>query len=323
MGLWQTFLSNWLDKRIPPASSFQLNMRNIFILPSKFAGLFLLLCLALFLLGTNYQNNLMLLMCYFLLSLLLINLFSAYLNFARIHLQLGKIEATYVGDRLYLPLWLTDRADNQQAPQGMLEFTFWQQSNKSLVDVDSHCNPIVLDFPCTQRGRLSLPRVSVNSYYPLGLFRCWTHLAFETDILVYPKPLPCAIELQATQRMTEGGSELATVSGQEDFDSLKAYQLGDPLRHVAWKHLARGRGMVSKTFVASNQQTGWLKLKPCAAMELERHLSQLCFQVLELSRREQIFGLDLGSHCIIPNTGAEHRAACLRALALFIRCEND
>lgn len=322
MANWQAFLSNWLNKRIPASLSFQLNMRNIFIFPSKFAGLFLLLCITLFLLGTNYQNNLMLLLCYFLLSLTLINLFSSYFNFSRIQLQLGKINPVYEGDRLHLPLWLNAKVENQQRPHGMLEFGFWRQKHKTLLDADAHCNPVILDYLCTRRGRLSLPRVTVNSYYPLGLFRCWTHLAFDTDVLVYPKPLPCAIDLQATDRMTQGGSEFGTVSGHEDFDSLKAYQQGEPLHHVAWKQLARGRGMVSKQFVASSQQTAWLKLKPCPAAELESNLSRLCFQVLELSRGNQIFGLDLGHNCITPNSGAEHRAVCLQALALFTWQEN-
>ena len=319
---WQVYVSNWLNKRIPAAHSFQLNLRNIFIFPSKFSALFLLLCIALFLLGTNYQNNLMLLLCYFLLALTLLNLFSSYLNFARIHLQLGKINPVYVGDRVHLPLWLNAKIENQQGPNGILEFAFWRQKHPTLIDTDVHCNPIILDHLCTQRGRLSLPRVTINSYYPLGLFRCWTHLAFKTDVLVYPKPLPCAIELQATDLMTQGGSESGFINGHEDFDGLKAYQQGEPLHHVAWKQLAKGRGMVSKTFVASSQQTAWLKLKACPATELESKLSHLCFQVLELSRNNQTFGLDLGHNCITPNTGAEHKAACLQALALFTWREN-
>jgi hypothetical protein len=43
----------WLDKRIPQAKQFQLDMRSIFIFPSKFGFLALCLCLTLFLLGTN------------------------------------------------------------------------------------------------------------------------------------------------------------------------------------------------------------------------------------------------------------------------------
>ncbi|MFT5313731.1 MAG: hypothetical protein ACI8Z9_002224 [Paraglaciecola sp.] len=322
MDNWQAYVSNWLNKRIPASRTFQLNMRNIFIFPSKFAGLFVLICLALFLLGTNYQNNLMLLLCYFLLSLSLINLFSSYLNFARIHLQLGKVNPVYVGDSVHLPLWLNAKMGNQQGPRGMLEFGFWRQKHPSLVDADALCNPIILDHLCTQRGRLSLPRVTVNSYYPLGLFRCWTHLAFTTDILVYPQPLPCAIELQATGQHTQGANEFSRERGYEDFDSLQAYQQGEPLHHIAWKQLARGRGMVSKTFVASTEQTAWLKLKSCPRAELERNLSHLCFQVLELSRSNHVFGLDLGHNCVKPGSGAEHRTACLQALALFTWREN-
>ena len=67
--VWQRNANNWLNKRIPAATRFSLNHKNIFIFPSRFGGLYLFLCLGLFILGTNYQNNLMILLCYFLVSL--------------------------------------------------------------------------------------------------------------------------------------------------------------------------------------------------------------------------------------------------------------
>ena len=69
--LAQQYIRKWLDKRIPAANEFQLSHRSIFIFPAKFGALFLALCALLFLLGTNYQNNLMLLLCYFLVALFL------------------------------------------------------------------------------------------------------------------------------------------------------------------------------------------------------------------------------------------------------------
>jgi hypothetical protein len=50
---------------------------------------------------------------------------------------------------------------------------------------------------------------------------------------------------------------------------------------------------------------------------LNRELGKLCFQVIELSRTQRTFGLDLGTQCIAPNSGSAHRLACLHALAYF------
>jgi hypothetical protein len=320
---WQSHISRWLDKRIPAARSFQLDMRSIFIFPAKFGWLFLLLCVGLFLLGTNYQNNLMLLLCYFLLSIFLITLFTSYVNFSNTHIQLGKVQHVFVSDSIHLPIWLnahinSTNKENRKNPHGLYGLKYIDQKNGCLVDVDNLCNPVHLDYECNKRGVLALPRVTVSSTYPLGLFRCWTHLAFDTEILVYPKPVPCESQLIRVNRANDNGTHTATSAGHDDFESLKAYQVGEPLHHVAWKQLAKGRGMISKQFASTSSQTGWLKLMPCTQTDLEIRLSQLCFQVIELSRNNQTFGLDLGQNCIAPNAGSAHKDACLKALALFV-----
>jgi hypothetical protein len=352
MTVLQNYWQKWLHKRIPASAAHQLNHQNIFIFPARFGLLFVLLCGLLFLLGTNYQNNLMLILCYFLLAVFLVNLLASYINFARIELQIGKCPEVFVGDNLQIPLWLKAHSDLHPSASGLLHFKFQGQRNKQqkaanylgnkVVDVDAFSNPINLSHKCQTRGSLNLSRVTVQSYYPLGLYKCWTHLAFSHQITVYPKPLPCEIQLFVSQHSSiKTSGELANEhSGHDDFSHLKAYQLGEPLNHVAWKQLAKGRGLVSKQFSSTSNQIGWLKLPgelkntkaheskntmentgqsglQSQSLKLEKALGELCYQVLELSRTQRIFGLDLGVQCIVPNSGSEHRAACLHALSSF------
>jgi hypothetical protein len=353
MTVLQNYWNKWLNKRIPAATQHHLNHHNIFIFPAKFGLLFLCLCLLLFLLGTNYQNNLMLLLCYFLLAIFLVNLLASYINFARIELQIGKCPEVFVGDNLHIPLWLNANSDGNflaKSPvNGVLHFKFQANKHKSnkkdknqqnqsstLVDADAFSNPINLSLTCQQRGKLTLSRVTVESVYPLGLYRCWTYLAFTHQITVFPKPLPCEIQLHVSEHnSTKKSGEIANEqAGHDDFSHLKAYQIGEPLNHVAWKQLAKGRGMVSKQFSSIGNHIGWLKFSseyrnntlPYTSTELEtaldsdalnKELGELCYQVIELSRTQRTFGLDLGAQCIAPNSGAGHRLACLHALAYF------
>lgn len=332
----QNYWQRWLKKRIPSAQQHQLDHQNIFIFPAKFGLLFLMLCVLLFLLGTNYQNNLMLLLCYFLLAMFLVNLLASYINFSRIHIQIGKCPEVFAQDNVHVPLWLNANNQDKTSPKGLLDFRF-QQSLKNMiatkiqVDLDDLANPVTLSLKCLKRGKLDLPRITVESFYPLGLYRCWTHLAFTHHIIVYPQPLPCNINLQAHSQTTskQSGQLASSLSGHDDFSHLKPYQLGQPLHHVAWKQLAKGRGMVSKHFSSEDSHIGWLiisnEFKNCSLSALQQHqqqkleieLSHLCYQIIELSRSDQIFGLDLGKQCIAPNSGASHRIACLNALAVF------
>jgi uncharacterized protein (DUF58 family) len=348
MMLLHSYWNKWLNKRIPAATQHYLNHHNIFIFPAKFGLLFLSLCVLMFLLGTNYQNNLMLLLCYFLLAIFLVNLLASYINFARIDLQIGKCPEVFVGDNLPVPLWLnTNSSGNflaKPCSKGLLHFKFQSikhkpikkvktQQNQSsiLVDADAFSNPINLSQTCQQRGKLKLSRVTVESYYPLGLYRCWTHLAFTHQITVFPKPLPCEIQLHLSEHNSanKSGYIANEQAGHDDFSHLKAYQVGEPLNHIAWKQLAKGRGMVSKQFSSIGNHIGWLKLSAVSKNQSLSHLSdelttalnkelgELCYQVIELSRTRRTFGLDLGAQCIAPNSGAGHRFACLHALAYF------
>jgi hypothetical protein len=363
MTLLQSYWNKWLDKRIPAATQHHLNHHNIFIFPAKFGLLFLSLCVLLFLLGTNYQNNLMLLLCYFLLAIFLVNLLASYINFARIDLQIGKCPEVFVGDNMQIPLWLNANNDsNNLASKGLLHFKFqtnqYQSTKKTKfqheqqsteVDADALTNPIHLSQTCYQRGKLTLSRVTVQSFYPLGLYRCWTHLAFIHEITVFPKPLPCEIQLHINDHNSakKSGGISNEQTGHDDFSHLKAYQVGEPLNHVAWKQLAKGRGMVSKQFSSISHHIGWLKLSadyknkalaPSIVLDtaldnldldkmaldkfaLDKELGELCYQVIELSRTQRTFGLDLGTQCIAPNSGAGHRHACLRALAYFTEAD--
>jgi uncharacterized protein (DUF58 family) len=322
MQMLQKAFHRWLDKRIPAADNFALNHKTIFIFPARFGWLYLALCTLLFLLGTNYQNNLMLLLCYFLLAVFLVSLTASYSNFAKLTVSIGKIHQVYVNDEVQIPLWLNAQQNSSMVSSrmhGRISARFMGLSSGIDVDCDQLANPVALPLPCKKRGWHAIPRLTLSSFYPLGLFQCWTHLAFQSRVLVYPLPLVNNLSLQHRQSTGHDAQPAQKHSHdpslQHDFSHLKAYQTGESLRHVAWKQVAKGRGMVSKQFTGQQQQVTWLELD--LNVELELAISRLCFQVLELSRSNQVFGFVLGSYVLDPDSGESHRLHCLQALATY------
>ncbi|GGD75727.1 DUF58 domain-containing protein [Lacimicrobium alkaliphilum] len=318
----QPQINTWLDKRIPPATDFSLNLGNIFIFPSRFGMLYLILCVALFVLGTNYQNNLILLLGFFLLALFLVSLLSSYLNFAGLKIMVGKVAHPFAGDSVSLPLWIDTSAQKHSA-HGRLHLGLYGEKVQLSVDLDRLTNPAELSVPTTRRGRLPLPRVTLSSYFPLGMFRCWTHLRFDRKVLVYPSPLPCPVITYSATGEEESEGNVATGEGYDDFDSLTEYQLGQPLYHVAWKQVAKGQGMISKKFSSTSNNEVWLRLASKTDDELESRLSHLCFMILEMENRGQRFGLKLGDNTIQPGKSSAHRHQCLTSLALYNNEHND
>lgn len=334
----------WLDKRIPANATHQLTMQSIFVLPTVFGWGFLITAIGLFLLGTNYQNNLMLLLSYTLMSLQLLALFHSYLNFARLTFKVGKISHICANEILMVPFSVVSRDRQAKAkPAGLLQFSWliYQQSPQqktvpttttprvqsntsgsnqeintcpsvTTLDLDKDPHEFSVPLRFIQRGRYALPRLTCESVYPLGLFRCWTHLDFAQHLLVYPAPIKGCVDTVAFGN--EYSRHIAT-TGSEDFFALNAYKEGDPLNRVSWKHVAKNGQWVSKEF--SNQQgiAQLLTLDP--TLKLEKALSHLSYHIYSLHQQQQSYGLKLANTTIAPGNSSKHKKQCLKALALY------
>lgn len=325
--LWyQKRFNRWLDKRIPDNRQFQMDMSNIFIFPSKFGIIYCLLCGLLFILGTNYRNNLMLLLSYFLLAMFLVNLLISYSNFARLKVQLGKVSSVFAQNDCPLPLWLGDshcQNISELNCSGKIHFRFWKGEQHKSIEAETHSNPIILNLTTHQRGYIVLPRITIESFYPLGLFRCWTHIRFINKVLIYAKPI--ATELTVTNAVSgeEETLELDSLPGQNDFDTLKTYEQGEPLSRVAWKLVAKGGDMMSKQFTDALSSALWLDIRHYDGQGLESAVGKLTWLVIELTQRKVTFGLVLGEQKIEADSGNSHMERCLESLALYNLPQNQ
>ena len=117
------------------------------------------------------------------------------------------------------------------------------------------------------------------------------------------------------------GTRLASETrGDEDFAGLRAYEPGVPLKHMAWKVLARGGEAAVRSYTSSGGAARMAGMVVAArAQDTETRLSQLCLWVLESEAAQRVYGLRIPGKEIAPSRGAAHRFACLRALAAYRR----
>lgn len=321
---WDTVKLKWLNKRVPPKTEHVLNMRNIFIFPSRFGWLFFILCIGLFLLGTNYQNNLMLFLCYTLLSLSLIILFVTYTNLSGIKIKAGVPPLVCEGDQLHIPLRFINKHTETRHPKanGILHLALWPRTIEQTYDFNSETQDTHLLVSCPARGYFSLPRLTLSSYYPLGIFRCWTHLSFGLRYYVFPKPVACETLIRVanesdTSETAQPPSKLKHVAANEDFEGLSQHQLSMPMHRIAWKLFAKGRGLHDKQFSSVQRETGWLSWHDYYDGDIENTLGKLCFQVMRLHQTKSEYGLILPEKTIQPGSGDEHYHECVKALATY------
>ncbi len=125
------------------------------------------------------------------------------------------------------------------------------------------------------------------------------------------RPLPSAAA-------AAGSAARSEARGDEDFAGLRAYAPGVPLKHMAWKVLARGGEAAVRSYTDLAAQPEWLEWSALEGLETEARLSQLCRWVLasEAGHRRP-YGLRIPGVEIAPGRGGLHRARCLRALATY------
>ena len=303
----------WLNKRMPEAKYHRLDKRNIFIFPSRFGFVYLLFVLLIFLLGTNYQNNVIILMSYLMGSLFVSTMLFSFFNIAGISVSCEGKSSGYANQSLKMPIEVFSPGKRYA-----LTFSFAGQQSLYLAVTSIEKMFVELPYFARQRGLINPGRVKIKSEYALGLFVCWTHLDFGCLYTVYPEVkmlkgrLPVVF---ADKNSSEQSGQLS--SGAEDFYELKNYVQGESVNRIAWKQFARGQGKYTKHYQQQQGNSLRLRLADMPATDIETRLQYLCFLVLSYHDKKYQFSLDLGLQQLDVASGDLHLKQCLRALASY------
>jgi uncharacterized protein (DUF58 family) len=182
-------------------------------------------------------------------------------------------------------------------------------------------------FAPQRRGLHRVPALTAETRFPLGTFRVWTVWRPAAQVLVYPAPEPHPPPLPPGEPRAGGK---ATVQRQStgEFDGIRPYRRGDPLKLVVWKKTAKTDTLVSRDAQQVQRFELWLDLAHtglanapggagASGASLEQALSRLCAWVLLAEKQGLQYGLRLGGQEVPPGSGEAHKKNCLQALALM------
>lgn len=303
----------WLDKNSPRSAEQNLHVKNLYVFPSLSGLAFLLLAILIWLLGTNYQNNLILSLAYLQLSLIIIVILHTYSNLAGIQLKYVGYEPNFVGKQLAFKLEIISRSKRGCENLVMM----WDNQNESIrISLDpGETKRIELCVHADRRGRKRPRRIYIASTYPMGIIRCWTRLRLQAEAWAYPEPKECPLPQMSPS--DDPGAGFESPHRGDDFSNLKEFQVGDPLKHIAWKAFAQGRGLYSKEFSDQISQNKEIRWKDFYRGDKELALSHMCYWVLQYAQSNASYSLSLPGVEIEPGEGDYHRKRCLLALAQY------
>ncbi|MEP6885014.1 MAG: DUF58 domain-containing protein [Gammaproteobacteria bacterium] len=288
----------------------KINRRRIYILPTRVGLMLAFTLVAMLIAGLNYNSNLGLAFAFLMVAVALVTMHHCNRNL------------------LGLQVDAVTELDAFAGREAEFEFVLRNDSSVDRRDVEIRCmsasamrtvaarlsERVTVFVPLPRRGVTRLDQFELRTRYPFGWFHAWTYV--QGSLTAYVAPAP-----QGTRTLPSSGGvgsvARSETRGDEDFAGLRAYAPGVPLKHMAWKVLARGGEAAVRSYSSLAAQPEWLEWSALGGLDTEVRLSQLCLWVLESDFAQRMYGLRIPGQEIPPGRGAAQRSACLRALAAF------
>lgn len=318
--LHETFVRWALRARPPEPAPIVLTQRRVYVLPTR-AGLAYATALGVILLGAmNYNLSLGHALVFLLAGLGIVSILHTFRNLALISLRPGRCAPVFAGSPARFDLVLENGR-----PDARTSLRLFMVDQPPLeVDIAAHASTIAkLDVLATRRGWLPMPRVTIETTWPLGLVRAWSYAVPDLKCLVYPAPAAKAPPLPWRGDSARGSTKDGR--GADDFSGLRTHQVADPPRHVAWKAVARQQDgpLLTKLFSGAAAQQIWLDWEALPdIIDREQRLAILARWILDADAAGLAWGLRLPALRLSPNNGPAQLATGLRALALFPNGQN-
>jgi len=297
----------------PAGGSLELTQRRVFILPTMGGLAMVLTIVLLLLLAFVYNNNLVYMLGFLLAAVFFVGILHTFNSLAGLIVAAGDAQPVFAGE--HAGFVLTVRNPGSQRRMA-IDVKLESEISFSLEALES--KSLTLYAAAPRRGWRLIDTVTFSSTYPLGIFRAWSPLRFDSRVLVYPEPSEISLPLPVGGGPQTSGVALVDRSGRDEFNGVREYRNGDSLRQIHWKAYAKGQGLLSKQYAAEAGGTQlWLDYDCTPGAHLEERLSRLCRWVIDAEQAGFSYGLMLPGYKIPPDNGQKHYAACMEALALF------
>lgn len=327
----RSHIRQWMLSRLPRTDRLTLTQGNVYILPTRAGWALLITLIVLLIAAINYQLNLGYLLTFLLAGSAAASMVVGHNNLRGLELswQPGSASGGFAHAPFPLPIRLGNNRRSRRWGLGLAVRDQLQSGGRKAdaadawiwVDVPEQASlRAELAFTPTQRGRQALPAIAVHTRYPLGAFRVWALWRPAGQVWVYPEPEAHPPPLPPASPEA-GGRSSAQVRSGEDFDGVRPYQAGDPLKLVVWKKAAQSfaagsHQLVSRDRPYAHHHRLWLDARATGLADHEARLSRLTAWVLMAQAQGQTWGLRLpGGQEIAPDSGAAHASRCLEALA--------
>jgi uncharacterized protein (DUF58 family) len=306
----------WWQARLPLSDTLTLTQRNVYILPTR-PGFMLAATLVILLVASiNYQLNLGYLLTFLLAGCAVVGMHVCHGTLRGLTLNLMPPPPQFAGAAAALTAVLTNGRKTARHGIGVAVLDATHADRWVWTDVPAQGSSTVhVAFQPERRGLHRVPPLTAETRFPLGTFRVWTVWRPAAEVLVYPAPEVFPPPLPPGEPRA-GGAQATRAQTTGEFEGVRAYRRGDPLKLVVWKKAAKSGELVSRDTLQAQRYELWLDYAQAGSPEKEHRLSRLAAWVLQADKLGVDYGLRLPGQQLPPASGEAHKRRCLEALAL-------
>ncbi|RYY69971.1 MAG: DUF58 domain-containing protein, partial [Comamonadaceae bacterium] len=264
----------------------------------------------------NYQLNLGYLLTFLLAGSAVVGMHLCHATLRGLTLNLLPPQPQFAGASATLSVVLSNARARVRHGIGLAVLDATHDDHWAWTDVPAQGTCTVqVAFRPERRGLHRIPPLTAETRFPLGTFRVWTVWRPAAQVLVYPAPEPHPPPLPPGEPRS-GGSGAARAQSTGEFEGVRAYRRGDPMKLVVWKKAAKSDQLVSRDTLQAQRYELWLDAAQTGITDPEGRLSRLVAWVLQADKLGQDYGLRLPGQEVAPSGGEAHKRRCLEALAL-------
>ena len=290
-----------------------LSRRHIYILPTRFGLVYMLMLIGMLVGSINYTLSLGFVVTFLLAGMGTMAMLHTWRNLAWLQIESRRAPPVFAGEDAIFEIAITEtRQRSRYAVVVQME-----DGEPVYADIPASAETIVrLPRRSKKRGWLAAGRITFHTEFPLSLFHVWSYVELDSRCLVYPHPLLHSATALASADQGAAGA-LDASSGDDDFAGHRTYQLGDSPRRVDWKASSREQGLLTKQFQGEAKSSLWFDWAQTPGTDAEQRVQQLTRWVVDAHASRQSYGLRLPVEEFPPSTGESHYRTCLQALALM------
>src|SRR6478736_3350870 len=251
-------IDGWFLTRLPPSDRIELTQRNVYILPTRAGWLLAATLLVLLVASINYQLNLGYLLTFLLAGCAVVGMHVCHATLRGLTMALSPPEPVFAGSNAPLRITLTNDRKATRYGIGLAVLDETHEDRWAWTDVPGlGTSTVSVAFQPLHRGLHRVPPLTAETRFPLGTFRVWTVWRPAAQVLVYPAPELHPPPLPPGEPRS-GGAAVARAQNSGEFEGVRAYRRGDPLKLVVWKKAAKADELVSRDTMQSQRYELWL-----------------------------------------------------------------